>query len=232
MTVKIEISLHPDYGALDKQLTSAMSALGFVRGGSATSIPLPSTDIGNSDTTGFASKRNDETGQSEVAEVPAGAPMRERGQPSPGKARRTKAKIAEDDAADAADQERGERLNEDYKEKTGQNISSGAEDRTDPENPEDAAQDAADEAAEATTAGDDLTVDDVKALAVTYQETYGVAAVQEDGAKIFVEALGTPPDGEKYWKFSILPTDQPSLQKLKSVWQRAIDENPLKRAKV
>ena len=45
-----------------------------------------------------------ESGQARLAELTAQeAPARERGQPSPGKSRRTKAEIAEDEAADAAE---------------------------------------------------------------------------------------------------------------------------------
>lgn len=158
---------------------------------------------------------------SELAAIADGQPTRKRGEPSPGKARRTKAEIAEDEAAEASEQA---------------NIRSGAEDRVDPENPpaEDdeatAQQDAADEQAEAESA--ELTIDDVKAVVNDYVAAYGMPAVQEDGPAIFKEALGNPPDGEKFWKFSILPTDQASLKKLASVWRRAVDENPLKREKV
>jgi hypothetical protein len=111
-------------------------------------------------------------------------------------------------------------------------ISTTPENRVDPDNPETAEQDAADEAAEVEANRKELTVDDVKALAMQYQDAYGIPAVQEDGAKIFVEALGAPPAGQAFWKFSILPTDQESLRKLVDVWARALEENPLKRAKV
>lgn len=111
-------------------------------------------------------------------------------------------------------------------------ISTTPENRVDPDNPETAEQDAADEAAEIEANRKELTVDDVKALAMQYQDAYGIPAVQEDGAKIFIEALGAPPAGQAFWKFSILPTDQESLRKLVDVWARALEENPLKRAKV
>ena len=151
------------------------------------------------------------------------APIRKRGEPSPGKKRRTAAEVAEDEAAEAAE--------------TKQNISTG-EARVDPENPEaddseaDAAQDAADEAAEVEAHRDPekpLTIDDVKAVVMAYAEKYGMPAAQADGPRIFVEALGAPPKGEEFWKFSILPVDdQGKIQKVISIWQRATTENPFK----
>jgi hypothetical protein len=74
----------------------------------------------------------------------APAARRERGKPSPGKARRTKEEIAEDEAADKAD---AENIVDESGESSGMSISSG-EERISPEDEADAAQDAADEAAE------------------------------------------------------------------------------------
>lgn len=153
------------------------------------------------------------------------APIRKRGEPSPGKKRRTAAEVAEDEAAEAAENA------------AQQNISTG-EARVDPENPEagdseaDAAQDAADEAAEVEAHRDPekpLTIDDVKDVVMAYAEKYGMPAAQSDGPRIFVEALGAPPKGEEFWKFSILPVDdQEKIQKVISIWQRATTENPFK----
>ena len=158
-----------------------------------------------------------------AAGVASAAPIRKRGEPSPGKKRRTAAEVAEDEAAEAAE--------------TKQNISTG-EARVDPENPEaddseaDAAQDAADEAAEVEAHRDPekpLTIDDVKASVMAYAEKYGMPAAQADGPRIFVEALGAPPKGEEFWKFSILPIDdQEKTRKVISIWQRATTENPFK----
>lgn len=153
-------------------------------------------------------------------------PARKRGEPSPGKKRRTAAEVAEDEAAEAAENA------------ARQNISTG-EARVDPENPEEAAdseadadQDAADEAAEVEAHRDPekpLTIDDVKAAVMAYAEKYGMPAAQSDGPRIFVEALGAPPKGEEFWKFSILPVDdQEKIQKVISIWQRATTENPFK----
>ena len=153
-------------------------------------------------------------------------PARKRGEPSPGKKRRTAAEVAEDEAAEAAENA------------ARQNISTG-ENRVDPENPEEAAdseadadQDAADEAAEVEAHRDPekpLTIDDVKAVVMAYAEKYGMPAAQADGPRIFVEALGAPPKGEEFWKFSILPVDdQEKIRKVISIWQRATTENPFK----
>lgn len=160
-----------------------------------------------------------------VTEQPASAPARKRGEPSPGNKRRTKAEMAEDEAAEAAENA------------AKQNISTG-EARIDPENPEaddsasDSEQDAADEAAEVEAHRDPekpLTIDDVKAAVMAYAEKYGMPAAQADGPRIFVEALGAPPKGEEFWKFSILPVDdQEKIRKVISIWQRATTENPFK----
>jgi len=219
MSVKIEIELYPEHGAIDVQLADAMLALGFERKQpTLRQIAEAAHDAGFEVDVALNAKA--------AAEADA-TPKRERGQPSPGKSRRTKAEIAEDEAADAADAEaRG-------------GISTDPENRTDPENPEDseadAEQDAADEAAEVAAERQPdapLSIDDVKALATEYQARYGMAAVQEDGKLIFKEALGNPPEGNDFWRFSLVPTDQPTLKKLTATWQRAIDENPLKRERV
>lgn len=208
MSIKIEINLHPEFGPVDQQFDEALTALGLQRKApSLRQIAEAAHDEGFDVSVEMAPREK-------ADEAPA--PTRKRGEPSPGKTRRTKAEIAEDEAAEAADAQ--------------SNIRSGAEDRADPENADDAATqeaDAADEQAE--VASEELTIDDVKALAVEYQEKYGFEAVQEDGPKIFVEAVGKPPEGEPFWKFSILPTDQASLTKLATVWRKAIDLNPLKR---
>jgi hypothetical protein len=72
------------------------------------------------------------------------AARRERGKPSPGKARRTREEIAEDEAADKAD---AENIIDESGESSGMSISSG-EERISPEDEADVEQDAADEAAE------------------------------------------------------------------------------------
>lgn len=154
-------------------------------------------------------------------EPEAPAPKRERGKPAPGRSRRTKEEIAEDEAADAVDQ--------DAADEPAANISTG-EERVDPE---EAAQDKADEMAEVAATAKELTRDDVKAAMVGYVSKFGMAATHEDGPKIFVEALGTPPEGEEFWKLSLVPEDdQAALAKAIEVWGKCVELNPFKREAV
>lgn len=156
-----------------------------------------------------------------IEEPEAPAPQRERGKPAPGRSRRTKEEIAEDEAADAADQ--------DAADEPAANISTG-EERVDPE---EAAQDKADEKAEIAASTEELTRDDVKAAMVGYVSKFGMAATHEDGPKIFVEALGTPPEGEEFWKLSLVPEDdQAALAKAIEVWGKCVELNPFKREAV
>lgn len=86
------------------------------------------------------------------------------------------------------------------------------------------AQDAADEAEEAEAEREPeapLTVDDVKQAVGLYVTKFGMPAVQEDGPKLFESLLGTPPAGERFWKMTILPTDQPTLAKIIAAWKAA-----------
>jgi hypothetical protein len=115
------------------------------------------------------------TGETRPIVETAPAPTRQRGQPSPGRSRRTKAEIAEDDAAEASDVAARDAISE------------TPEDRQDPNNPEptdseaDAQQDAADEAAETAAAtGGALTLDSVRNVSGLYAKKFGVAAAQED----------------------------------------------------
>ena len=156
-------------------------------------------------------------------------PKRERGKPSAGRARRTKEEIAEDEAADLADQTANAEP---------ANISTG-EERIDPnqpeDSPEDQAQDAADEAAEVAASRDaekPLTNDDLKAEMTAYVQRFGMPAVQEDGAKIFAAGLGEPPAGEAAWKLSIVGDNQEWLAKAVAAWKAALAENPFKREAV
>jgi hypothetical protein len=134
------------------------------------------------------------------------APQRERGKPTQGATRRTKAEIAEDEAADKADaalRAAGEETGAVVPDKvieTGSNISTSPEDRQDPDNPdevdspEDAAQDAADEAAEAAAVkeakGGKLTLDDVRTTLGIYVKAYGMDAAQKDGPAVIAEVCG------------------------------------------
>lgn len=112
-------------------------------------------------------------------------------------------------------------------------IRTDPENRIDPESPETVAQDTADEAAEVEAARDPvkpLTLDDVRQAVGEYVKKFGMPATQEDGVKIFVQALGNPPASEPIWKMSILPDDQDVLGKAVAGWKAAIEGNPYGRA--
>lgn len=109
-----------------------------------------------------------------------GIPKRVPGQPSPGKTRRTKAEIAEDEAA--AKLENHHRVAA-----IKADVMASAIDATERElmadeeaaaydSPEDAAQDAADEAAETAANKTGLTLDDLRHAAARYQKKFGMAA--------------------------------------------------------
>lgn len=152
-----------------------------------------------------------------VAEEVEEQPVRERGKPAPGKARRTKEEIAEDEAADKADA--GAAAAE---EKPA--VSTG-EERIDPTSEADAAQDAADEQAEVeqtTTAK--LTHDDVRAALKKYLDAYGTAAAMEDGPKVLTLMFG-----EGKVKVSDVPEDQEALQKAIDGIGEMLAKNPYKR---
>lgn len=109
------------------------------------------------------------------AEVQSGGTShRQRGQPSPGKARRTKAEIAEDEAAETADTSRETEVVH--------AISSGGE-RISPDDEQDAADEAREAAANKT--GDALTHEDLRKALAAYSKKHGmkaaVAAVKKDG---------------------------------------------------
>lgn len=175
--------------------------------------------------------------------APATAPKRERGQPSPGKKRRTAAEIAEDDAADLADAQpiidraeavaEAKTLAEHAAEQS--NISATPEDRQDPENPEPAddeetaAADAADEAAETAAASTGkLTHDSVRDALGKYVNLYGMAAAQEDGPVLIKRVLGDETKG----KISDLPDDQAVLAKAIAGVEEMLKKNPFSRSPV
>lgn len=102
-----------------------------------------------------------------IAFAPAiNKPARVRGQPSPGAKRRTKAEIAEDDAAAVANVKS---IKEDV-------LAGAAEQQTAYDSPEAQAQDAADEAAEAEAHKTGLTHDDLRQAVGRYQKKFGMAA--------------------------------------------------------
>jgi hypothetical protein len=134
--------------------------------------------------------------------APTGAakPARERGKPSPGHARRTKAEIAEDDAA-AATGENGLDAAKALIAEAVAPVETVVED-----SPEVQAADAADEAAEtaAAKAPDAApTVEAIRDVLGLYQKIYGLPATMEDGPKILSEVCG-----EGVVKVSAVPDDK------------------------
>jgi len=232
MTLRIEVTV-PEDAIRGKDaasyLADAMAAIGFSRG---VSLALPTLiDAEHSRMMRDAEPVNTKQSAEEFAAVKAEAvaatramqaePVRERGKPAPGRARRTKEEIAEDEAADRAD------ATEATEEPS--NISTG-EERVDPADV--AAQDAVDEAKEVEEHRKALTVDDLKSVMGGYVKKFGMEATQEDGPKIFTEALGAPPAGQPAWKVSLLDGDQERLAKAIDVWTKAVNLNPLKRTLV
>lgn len=215
MTMTINVTIPEDDvrgGFAAEYLSCAMSAIGYSRG---VTLPMPED----------AAPPAHDYPASEPTEEPKAAaqqeeqPVRERGKPSPGKARRTKEEMEEDEAADKADAEAAEKAAADKPA-----ISTGDE-RIDPTTEADAAQDKADEAAEAeTTKSADLTAEDVRAALKKYMDAYGQAAVMEDAPKVFAMMFG-----EGTAKVSDVPTDQASLQKAIAGIEEMRVKNPFKR---
>lgn len=223
MTMKIEVTIPEgeiQAGASAQYLARAMEAIGYSRG---VSLPLPAVV-----TPGCANLENYVAGVTHVTPVSdtpqevaqaeqAEAPKRERGKPAPGKARRTKEEIAEDEPADAAEATATAT-------EAPSNISTG-EDRIDPATAEDAAQDAADEAAEAEVVKPkELTHDDVRAALQKYVTRFGMAAAMEDGPKVFTMLFG-----DEVVKVSAVPSDQDSLGKAVAGIEEMLTKNPFKR---
>lgn len=107
--------------------------------------------------------------------------QRERGKPAPGRARRTKEEIAEDEAADKADAARAAGATEAGLQGSAADVKasiSTGENRVGPEDDaETQAQDAADEAAERAAKSDGkITHDDLRKALGEYQKKFGMAA--------------------------------------------------------
>lgn len=221
MTMKIEVTIPEgeiQAGASAQYLARAMEAIGYSRG---VSLPLPAVatpGCANLENyvAGIAAEREEVTQAAEAEQ--AEAPKRERGKPSPGRARRTKEEIAEDEAADAADAAQAAPA------EVQPNISTG-EERIDPATAEDAAQDAADEAAEAEVVKPkELSHDDVRAALQKYVTRFGMAAAMEDGPKVFTMLFG-----DEVVKVSAVPADQDSLAKAVAGIEEMLTKNPFKR---
>lgn len=136
------------------------------------------------------------SGANEAAPV-----KRERGKPAPGRSRRTKEEIAEDEAADAADAKLSEEATDaGIQSENGKDVKaaiSTGESRVGPEDdPETEAQDAADEQAEADANRKGLTLDDVRHAVGAYNKKYGMAAAVADIPSILGCAIvEVPEDG-------------------------------------
>lgn len=198
MTLKIEIEVPADVIGGDNGLSylrRAMGVLGFERAAQAALSDAVATGTGVMQTTlapsGSATVEHVPT-EDLVAKTETAAPTRERGKPSPGRARRTKEEIAEDEAADKADAARNEAATDaaiqaDNADDVRAAISTG-EERIAPDDP----RDAEDEAAETEAARKDgaVTLDDLRNAVGAYSKKFGVAAA----AALFAEGgkIGKP----------------------------------------
>lgn len=181
MSLKIEIVL-PDGEVEPSVLAKHMKALGYYT--APRIVPMP--DSAASSAPSYVAQA-ESTAPAESEATPQAtratpeAPKRERGKPSPGKARRTKEEIAEDEAADAAVTASSGDV---YKDVNAERpaISTG-ESRVGPEDdPETEKQDAADEAAE--TAGAELPpIEMLRKKVGEYRAKFGMPAA----AKLFAD---------------------------------------------
>lgn len=174
-----------------------------------------------------------------VAHTPK--PTRERGKPSAGHARRTKAEIAEDDVVLNVAKAAGPITVVSQTGVTADEIPliSTGEERIGPEDDKaTAAADAADEAAESAAAkqanGGKLTTEDVRNAMGVYVQKYGFEAIQTDGLEVFNRVLGACPlknekGDARTWKVSDLPDDQAVLGKLVAGFNEMTTKNPFSR---
>lgn len=200
MSLTININL-PDVdaggsnGVSRDALDRHMAALGFER----QVITLHVKDVSGTMTPAEVRAAEDLADDAPNTRPTPTAAARERGKPAPGRARRTREEIAEDEAADKADAASG----------TTQSISTGGE-RINPEDDaETQAQDRADEEAEeGKTEEPAITMEQAvmagKAAIGDYVKKFGMAAAQEDGMSVFIGALGDVPAGAKGWGWSML----------------------------
>lgn len=184
MSISIHIQTHPELGDETKQVSEAMAALGFVR---ATDVLARVVTKSAAFEAPYGTRASDELISStetidkpvklnELAEAAAAQnatlmhPVpRERGKPAFGHTRRTKAEIAEDEAAAKASHDRVAAIKEDV-------LAGATGQQTAYDTPEDVAQDAADEAAETAANKTGLTLDDLRHAAARYQKKFGMAA--------------------------------------------------------
>lgn len=188
MPIEIRITADPSFGGpVAEQISEAMAALGFVPKSPLDIVwKIASEDAAAAKdaVTRYAESASGrlisstdpidkvafETLDTAIPGSTIVNPQRVPGQPSPGKARRTKAEIAEDEAAEklAASQRVAE---------VKADVEAGAAAAQEAyDSPADAAQDAADEAAEAATSKTGLTHDDLRQAVGRYQKKFGMAA--------------------------------------------------------
>lgn len=221
MTIKIEINVPEDAIKADaarQYLSRAMTAIGFTdapqrpnnydRVVHAEDAPVsfqPNTPAQTAEPEAHNGPLNAQSVGDLEAKANEQAPQRERGKPAPGKARRTKAEIEEDEAADAADAGASgvsETTNDTPAISTG-------EERISPEDEAAAEQDAADEAADPANApSPTATRDDVRAAMVKYSQAKDMAALTMQLTAIFKDKW---PDGS-VTKLSEIPEDAAAFQ--------------------
>lgn len=254
----------PDIGSSADQVAEALAAIGFIRRPENITLdtaPISTPVLSNLSTDTMDKIGTDPANTATAAGQTLGAqqPARERGKPSAGRKRRTAEEVAEDEAADAADNAAAvvptivsmttlpdnstpKQVAEAFANvRSGAAISTG-EERIGPEDDpaEVQAQDAADEAAEAEGGKiqDMLTHDDLRKAMGDYVTRYGMPAAQIDGPTIFNAALGDVPAGavEKdgttpatAWRMTLVPDTQEALGKAVGAWREALAKNPWKR---
>lgn len=189
MAIEIRIYTVQDGGPERDQIERSMDALGFHRLNSSTALTravsanpaLAAPYAGDPRPELGAVENRDiylETAADIIAEQQAdveqakAATQRERGKPGEGRARRTKAEIAEDEAADAADLVKASDATDEDKAALG--ISTGGE-RVNPDEAQDAADETAEKAAN-TKPGEGPTTEDLRAAVAAYQKKHGMAA--------------------------------------------------------
>lgn len=210
-TPKLETSLGTPAAPQYKMRTDTISAAPYTAKAEATDEPVMSFV-----TNGPVTETATETAAAE-------APKRERGKPSPGRARRTKEEIAEDEAADKADAANAEPA------EPQPNITAEPENRVDPASEAEAEQDAEDEAAdEANAPAPEATRDDVRAAMLAYQGAYGTPALMADMTAILNEEY--PAGGVT--KLSEIPDTPADFAKITARLNDALTNNTFSREKV
>lgn len=214
MTMKIEVTIPEDDikgGDAAAYLTRAMSAIGFSRG---VSLPMPEAAAPVAEAQPEAHVQ--ETVQEEtVAGVPA---IRLHGEPSEGRARRTKAEITLDEEAKDLLEDAGlsvDKLNEAIKKSHGDwdavmaDLRAAAAAKTEDKPAISTGEERVDPAQEDD--GEPLTHDDVRDALGDYAAKFGMPAAQKNGPKL----MGAD-------KISAIPDEQAALRKAVDAIRNAI----------